>query len=187
MSHMVIFESQDGSTGQQHCDDLDGAVGYVESLRNEQGIDRARIFRLEEVNFQVTPYYVVSLAEANGSVQQTNGSAPEPVIPAPPASEGLAEEAVAEQSVFGAAEERSADPFAVVDEAPADAFAVPAEPPADPFTVADEAPIEAMFGDTLESTEAPAAVAVEPEIPPIPSLPEEAGAEEPGRRGLFGR
>lgn len=64
MSHMVIYRGSDGKPGYHQTDDIHDAVGFVESMRNEQGVEHARIFRLEEVVFQYKPYYRVELADS---------------------------------------------------------------------------------------------------------------------------
>lgn len=64
MSHMVIYRGSDGKPGYHQTDDIHDAVGFVEQMRNDQGVEHARIFRLEEVVFQYKPYYRVELAES---------------------------------------------------------------------------------------------------------------------------
>ena len=49
MSHMVIYRTADGQPGYHQTDEMDEAIKYVERLRNGDGVDGARIFRLEEV------------------------------------------------------------------------------------------------------------------------------------------
>lgn len=77
MSHMVIYRGNDGKPGYHQTDDIHDAVGFVEQMRNEEGVEHARIFRLEEVVFEYRPYYRVeltdSMAPVNGS--STNGGA----------------------------------------------------------------------------------------------------------------
>ena len=55
--HMVIFQNPDGDTGYNQFDSIEDAVGFIEKIRNEQGIDSIRIFELEEVKFDLKPYY----------------------------------------------------------------------------------------------------------------------------------
>ena len=64
MSHMVIYRGSDGKPGYHQTDDIHDAVGFVEQMRNDEGVEHARIFRLEEVVFQYKPYYRVELAES---------------------------------------------------------------------------------------------------------------------------
>ena len=80
MSHMVIYRGIDGKPGYQQAEDIHDAVTFVEQMRNEEGVEQARIFRLEEVTFEYRPYYRVELS---------TGSASEPVLAAaPPAMVG---------------------------------------------------------------------------------------------------
>ncbi len=79
MSHMVIYRGADGKPGYHQTDDIHDAVGFVEQMRNDQGVEHARIFRLEEVVFQYKPYYRVELAESGpaelGAVGSTDDGA----------------------------------------------------------------------------------------------------------------
>ena len=71
MSHMVIYRGVDGKPGYHQTDDIHDAVNFVETMRNEEGVEHARIFRLEEVVFEYRPYYRVELT--NGAAIE-NGS-----------------------------------------------------------------------------------------------------------------
>ncbi len=64
MSHMVIYRGIDGKPGYHQTDDIHEAIGFVEQMRNEDGVEHARIFRLEEVVFEYRPYYRVEIAAA---------------------------------------------------------------------------------------------------------------------------
>ena len=72
MSHMVIYRGSDGKPGYHQTDDIHDAVGFVESMRNDKGVEQARIFRLEEVVFEYKPYYRVELSGA-GSAEVEGG------------------------------------------------------------------------------------------------------------------
>jgi hypothetical protein len=74
---MVIYRSSDGKPGFQQTDDLADAAAFVESLRNEQGVENARIYRLEQVGFSFEPYYQVRIQAGD------NQPAPPPPPPAP--------------------------------------------------------------------------------------------------------
>lgn len=63
MSHMVIYRGSDGKPGYHQTDDIHDAVGFVERMRNDNGVEHARIFRLEEVVFEYKPYYRVELSD----------------------------------------------------------------------------------------------------------------------------
>lgn len=73
MSHMVIYRGSDGKPGYHQTDDIHDAVGFVESMRNDKGVEQARIFRLEEVVFEYKPYYRVELA-GGGVAEVEKGS-----------------------------------------------------------------------------------------------------------------
>ena len=79
MSHMVIYRTGDGQPGYQQTEELDEAVKYVETLRNSDGVDGARIFRMEEINFDFRPYFKVEIGPSD-----VPAVAAQPV-PAPPA------------------------------------------------------------------------------------------------------
>ncbi len=63
MSHMVIYRGSDGKPGYHQTDDIHDAVAFVERMRNDSGVEHARIFRLEEVVFEYKPYYRVELSD----------------------------------------------------------------------------------------------------------------------------
>lgn len=74
MSHMVIFQTPDGNPGYNQFESLEEAVRFVEKLRNEQSVETARMFALEEVKFDYRPYYrveVSALGPAGSSTQTT--------------------------------------------------------------------------------------------------------------------
>ena len=64
MSHMVIFRTPDGKPGYQPAETIAEAVEVVERLRNDDGVDNVRIFRLDEVIFEYKPYYKVEISGA---------------------------------------------------------------------------------------------------------------------------
>ncbi|MFT7599744.1 MAG: hypothetical protein ACI8TP_002680 [Acidimicrobiales bacterium] len=68
MSHMVIYRGTDGKPGYHQTDDIHDAVTFVEQLRNDNGVEHARIFRLEEVNFEYRPYFRVELKAGDGAL-----------------------------------------------------------------------------------------------------------------------
>jgi hypothetical protein len=80
VSHMVIFRSTDGKSGYHQTEELDEAIRFVERLRNAEGVEQARIFRLEEVGFEFRPYYRVEVGAAGAA--PVPGAGPVPV-PAP--------------------------------------------------------------------------------------------------------
>lgn len=62
MSHMVIFRTPEGKPGYQPAETVEDAVEVVERLRNDEGVENVRIFRLEELTFEYRPYYKVEIA-----------------------------------------------------------------------------------------------------------------------------
>ena len=74
MSHMVIFQTPEGNPGYNQFETVAEAVAFVEKLRNEQLVENARIFALEELKFDFRPYYRVELTALERAAGQTNGS-----------------------------------------------------------------------------------------------------------------
>ena len=58
---MVLYTGIDGLGAFGRCEELPEAVAEVERLRNEQSIEDAQIFRLEEVKFEMKPYFRVEI------------------------------------------------------------------------------------------------------------------------------
>ncbi|MGH1503977.1 MAG: hypothetical protein ACRBI6_10510 [Acidimicrobiales bacterium] len=109
MSHMVIFRGPDGKPGYHQTDDIHDAVTFVEQLRNDQGVEQARIFRLEEINFEYRPYYRVELTASEpalSAVPSRPAVNTAPADEAAPAPTTAPEDEVAEAPVE--AEEASA-------------------------------------------------------------------------------
>ena len=79
MSYMVLYTGLDGATSFGRCDELPGAVAEVERLRNEEGIEDAKIYRLDEVKFEIKPYFRVELPDASALTATTAAA----VAPAP--------------------------------------------------------------------------------------------------------
>lgn len=82
MSHMVIYRGADGKPGYHQTDDIHEAIGFVEQMRNDEGVEHARIFRLEEVTFEYRPYYRVEIAGA-GSIPTMLGEPQAPQLAEP--------------------------------------------------------------------------------------------------------
>jgi hypothetical protein len=61
---MVSYRSTDGKQSYHQIDELSDAIKYVEHLRNDEAVDQARIFKMDEVSFEFRPYYRVELAGA---------------------------------------------------------------------------------------------------------------------------
>jgi hypothetical protein len=83
---MVIYRTGDGQPGYHQAAELDEAVKFVERLRNGEGVDSARIFRMEEVNFDFRPYFKVEIGPSGAAFEEPAPVAPAPaadVVPAP--------------------------------------------------------------------------------------------------------
>ncbi|HUP76488.1 MAG TPA: hypothetical protein VM282_25865 [Acidimicrobiales bacterium] len=90
MSYMVLYTRLDSSAAFERCEELAAAVAEVERLRNEQSIDGAQIYRLEEVKFEIKPYFRVELPEVSAvasSAPSIASSATSTVADAAPADE----------------------------------------------------------------------------------------------------
>src|SRR6187455_3045923 len=72
MPFMVIYRTSDGSSSFEQADAIDEAALFVERLRNKEGIDQIRIYRMEEISFAFRPYYKVEL----GMAERQNAPAP---------------------------------------------------------------------------------------------------------------
>lgn len=178
MSHMVIYRTADGQPGYHQTDELDEAIKYVERLRNGDGVDGARIFRLDEVNFDFRPYFKVEI-----------GPSGEPSTAEPMAAPSL----VADPGPGGPNGHHDPVDFEVP------AAPAPAQPAAAPPAEAPPADVWGEHGADFDAEPSPlveqassfmadAPVASAPE-PPEPEEPEEAPAGDGlgARRGLFGR
>ncbi len=83
MSHMVIYRGTDGSPGYHQADEVHDAVAFVEQLRNDQGVEEAKIFRMEEVTFEYRPYFRVELVSSDRTL---SAPAAKPAVAAAPAA-----------------------------------------------------------------------------------------------------
>ena len=72
---MVIYRTADGQPGYHQAEELDEAVRFVERLRNGDGVDGARIFRMEEVNFDFRPYFKVEIGPGGVPIETPNAPA----------------------------------------------------------------------------------------------------------------
>lgn len=80
VAHMVSYRGADGQQGYHETDELSDAIAYVEHLRNDQAVDHARIFKMDEVSFEFRPYFRVEIAGngAAGNGAAGNGAAGSP-------------------------------------------------------------------------------------------------------------
>lgn len=79
MSYMVIFRTPEGKPGYQQADEVDEVVETVERLRNEDGVENVRIYRMEEVAFEYKVRYTVELKDPAAA-----GDEPAPAVEAAP-------------------------------------------------------------------------------------------------------
>ena len=80
MPFMVIYRTSDGSSCFEQADAIDEAALFVERLRNKEGIDQIRIYRMEEISFAFRPYYKVELGMAERQSVPTPPSASTAVV-----------------------------------------------------------------------------------------------------------
>jgi hypothetical protein len=59
---MVVYRNADSKPAYQQFDEIDDAVRCVEGVRNSDGVEHARIFRMDEVSFEFRPYFKVEIA-----------------------------------------------------------------------------------------------------------------------------
>jgi hypothetical protein len=188
LSHMVIYRTADGQPGYHQAEELDEAVRFVERLRNGDGVDGARIFKMEEVNFDFRPYFKVEIGP--GGV---------PVDPAPtPAFAGRDHGFSADLGFTAPAPEPAYDP-------PPTSFGNETWGETD---AAVDAPVESAADLGLEPEPVPSFVAPPPVNDPsvidaLPTPPPDLGFDPPApadaveddladngvgaRRGLLGR
>ncbi|MFP5327870.1 MAG: hypothetical protein ACLGHT_10360 [Acidimicrobiia bacterium] len=104
MPHMVIYRNADGSPAYHQTEALEDAVRFVEQIRNEQGVNDSRLFRMEEVPIEFKTYYRVEVAAGETGTQAPAApAAPEaqaaPVIP--PLAEGAPQPVEADAAAAG--------------------------------------------------------------------------------------
>lgn len=197
MSHIVVYQGADGSAGYEPCDNLDAAIVAAERMRNVDGVDAPRIFRMEEVEFDFRPYYRVELPGAS----ETDSFEPAPAVEESstltssvltneisdswdaPSTDDVADET----TEVAEADETVVEEMTEQDEAPAEE-SVEATPA---ITFGDES-VEPDVDSTPVSDIFDAAP-IEADSPPPPSSTESSDEDEDApsmisvRRGLFGR
>jgi hypothetical protein len=135
VEHVVFFTGADGAAQHRRTQTLDEAVRFVEHLRNEAGVEDARVFSLVEVPLAFKAVYRVEVP----------GLAPaEPVaVPAVPAEAAAAAQPVEAVMAPVAVAEPVAEP--VADVAPVAEVPAQAEPVAvgEPVLVAAPEPFAA--------------------------------------------
>jgi hypothetical protein len=125
VGHMVIFRGSDGKPGYHQAEELGEAIQFVEHLRNDDGVEHARIFRMDEVGFEFRPYFRVEVGAAAGApelvvVPQPSAWPPAPAEAAAPALEELvAVEAPVLEALTAIVGEPAGEPWPDHDAAPA--------------------------------------------------------------------
>jgi hypothetical protein len=76
MPFMVIYSTSDGTSQHERADAIDEAALVVERLRNQDGIEEVRMYRMEEISFAFRPYYKVELG-----MPERQGTIPPPEVP----------------------------------------------------------------------------------------------------------
>lgn len=93
MGHIVIYTGTDETAAYHRCDTVADAAAFVEHLRNVDGITDARIFRLDEVSFEVKPYYRVEIPGLETPGAPAMVTAPAEVAPvAGPTGDGTSDD-----------------------------------------------------------------------------------------------
>lgn len=163
---MVIFQAPGGSPGYNQFETLDAAVSFVEQLRNDRDVSNARIFALEEVKFELKPYFRVELQ----ALTQTTGQGSAPDSFGTPSNEEA--RPVPEQASQPVTTERAPAPVGTAPSAPA----APSVPPA-PAPQAPSAPPAPSQASTPSG----------PSQDTAPGTGASPQSGQPARRGLFGR
>jgi len=146
MSHIVVYESADGASGFERCGSLDAAIVAAERLRNVEGVNSPRIFKLEEVQFDFRPYFRVEVNEGDADPSPT--ALERTVIPEPPVMAAPEVAAPIESLMSEPEPEPEPDPEPESEsEEP-----IVAEPVADPFAEMSE-PEPAVEAEPVETTD----------------------------------
>src|SRR5689334_21584436 len=61
---MVSYRDSEGKQSYHETEELNDAIAYVEHLRNDEAVDHARIFHMDEVSFEFRPYFRVEVSAA---------------------------------------------------------------------------------------------------------------------------
>ncbi len=162
--HMVIFQNPEGDPGYNQFESIDEAVSFVEKIRNEQSIDSIRIFELDEVKFDLKPYYKVELLALKSGAPAA-AAAPAPSAPAPSAP--------------------AQAPAAAAPTAPAPSAQAPSAPTPPPGAE-PASPFAPPTGQPEQSSGFPPPSG-SPAAPTPPADQPDDQSSQPTRRGLFGR
>lgn len=62
---MVVFTSAEGKPGYFQTQTLDEALKFVERVRNSEGVEDAKLYRMAEIPLKVKTYIKVELATSS--------------------------------------------------------------------------------------------------------------------------
>src|SRR5207248_757040 len=80
---MVSYRDSEGKQSYHETEELNDAIAYVEHLRNDEAVDHARIFHMDEVSFEFRPYFRVEVAAAAPPPPPPEGWVPPPPTDGP--------------------------------------------------------------------------------------------------------
>src|SRR3954447_10699058 len=83
---MVSYRDSEGKQSYHETEELNDPIAYVEHLRNDEAVDHARIFHMDEVSFEFRPYFRVEVAAAAPPPPPPAGWGPPPPTDAPAAA-----------------------------------------------------------------------------------------------------
>ncbi len=180
--HMVIFQNPDGDPGYNQFESIEEAVSFVETIRNDQGIDSIRIFELSEVKFDLKPYYKVELQALSAGSPSSSASSPSASSGTPsssPLSSSAPSAPAAPSAPSTPASPIGSDPAPAPAPSPAPSAPAPAPAPAPSSDTTSTSP----FAAPSEPTPTYPA----PSSAPTPPADQPQDDSQPTRRGLFGR
>ena len=172
--HMVIFQNPDGDPGYNQFESIEEAVSFVETIRNDQGIDSIRIFELSEVKFDLKPYYKVELQALSAGSSNSSNSSNSPLSSSAPSAPSAPAAPSAPSTPASPIGSDSAP-------SPAPAPSAPAPAPA-PAPSADTTSTSPFAAPSEPTPTYPA-----PSSAPTPPADQPQDDSQPTRRGLFGR
>jgi hypothetical protein len=77
--HMVVFTSAEGRPSYYQTETLDDAIKFVERVRNTEGVEDAKLYRMAEIPLQVKTYVKVELASEGGIAPMVDGRPVDPM------------------------------------------------------------------------------------------------------------
>ncbi len=190
MEHVVFFTSPDGASVFRRTPDLEGAVRFVEQMRNADGVEDAQVYSLSHVPLAFKTYVRVEVPALDQPVPLPEPLRPEPEPEPEPVAEAAEPEPVAEvapEPVVDVVPEPVAEPVAEM--VPEPVAEVVTEPVVEVFSeaVAEPAPepVAEVFSEAVAVAADPVAADAPPWAPGMDVLPGEdfVTAEGTGRNG----